>query len=159
MLGIEMDGQGLLPEDLDLKLSNWDATKGKKPTLLYTISTGQNPTGLTQSMKRGKAIYEVAKIHDLAIIEDDPYYFLQLENKPVEFKPQATAQPPIDEYLEQFPIPYLSPDVSGCVIRLDSTSKVLAPGLRCGWMTACPQITAKFLARTELSAVSPSGPS
>lgn len=45
-----MDEQGLLPDDMDHILSNWDvkARGGRKPHLLYTVPSGQNPTGATQ---------------------------------------------------------------------------------------------------------------
>ncbi|KAF2498737.1 PLP-dependent transferase [Lophium mytilinum] len=157
MLGVKMDAQGLIPDDLDLKLRAWDIASGKKPAVLYMIPTGHNPTGTTQSAERRKAIYRIAESHDLLIIEDDPYSFLQLETDASEPQADSSAQALVDRYMSQLPVSYLSLDASGRVIRLDSTSKVIAPGLRCGWMTACSQIVAKFLARTEVSTVSPSG--
>jgi aromatic amino acid aminotransferase I len=51
-IGIEMDDQGLVPESMDSILSNWDAKArgAKKPCLLYTVPSGQNPTGATQGV-------------------------------------------------------------------------------------------------------------
>ncbi|KAJ4304883.1 hypothetical protein N0V90_000411 [Kalmusia sp. IMI 367209] len=161
IMGVEMDEAGLLPTDLDKKLQNWDETLGRKPFLLYIIPTGHNPTGVTQTLERRKAIYEVAERHDLYIVEDDPYYFLQLG----ETGAVTTKERPVvvsstgDEYLDQLPPSYLSFDTSGRVVRLDSTAKVLAPGLRLGWLTASAQTVQKFLAYTELGALAPSGPS
>jgi aromatic amino acid aminotransferase I len=157
ILGIKMDEQGILPEAIDKKLSAWDEGRGRKPFLLYMIPTGQNPTGMTQSRKRREEIYKVAEIHDLLIIEDDPYYFLQLCALERELPTQDKTHSSVDQYVGRLQTSYLSLDVSGRVIRLDSTSKIIAPGLRCGWITASPQIIAKFIARTELSTVSPSG--
>ncbi|RAL66183.1 hypothetical protein DID88_005855 [Monilinia fructigena] len=80
-LGVKMDAEGLLPEALDEILSNWDekARGARKPFVLYTVPSGQNPTGATQGIKRRHAIYKVAQKHDLYILEDEPYYFLQMQ--------------------------------------------------------------------------------
>jgi aromatic amino acid aminotransferase I / 2-aminoadipate transaminase len=80
--GVPIDGQGLIPEAMDDLLSNWDpAARGgaRKPHVLYTVPSGQNPTGATQGTQRRKDIYKVAQKHDLFIIEDEPYYFLQMQ--------------------------------------------------------------------------------
>lgn len=157
--GVRMDDKGLLPNDLDLKLRSWDPANGPKPSALYTIPSGHNPTGTTQPIERRRAIYQVAEMHDLLIIEDDPYYLLQLSAGRDESGIGDENLRGGDEYLRRLPASYLSLDVSGRVIRLDSTSKILAPGLRCGWITACSQIVKKFQAHTEFSTGAPSGPS
>ncbi|KAL7620318.1 hypothetical protein AAE478_009312 [Parahypoxylon ruwenzoriense] len=157
ILSIAMDEDGLSPVDLDQKLRNWDAARGPKPFVLYTIPSGHNPTGITQSLKRRKVIYQVAEEHDLYIIEDDPYYFLQLGDYGSTAKEITTS--PADEYLNGLLPSYLSLDVSGRVLRMDSTSKILAPGLRCGWMTGSSQVIQKFIAQSEVSTFAPSGPS
>ena len=73
-IGIKMDEEGLLPSDMDSLLS-WDpqARRAPKPWLLYTVPTGQNPTGTTQSEQRRRDIYRTAQKHDVFILEDDPY--------------------------------------------------------------------------------------
>lgn len=159
ILGIGMDDCGLLPDELDQTLSDWDETLGKKPFLLYMVPTGHNPTGVTQSLERRKEIYEVAGRHDLYIIEDDPYYYIQLGTISSTAKYPTPCILTTDEYLARLPPSYLSVDTSGRVVRLDSTAKVLAPGLRLGWLTASPQMVQRFLAYSELSVVAPSGPS
>ena len=79
-LGVEMDAEGLLPDHLGRILRTWDKeSRGFRPTVLYTIPSGQNPTGATQSLERKQAIYKVAEEYDLVIIEDDPYYYLQTD--------------------------------------------------------------------------------
>ncbi|KAI1456315.1 pyridoxal phosphate-dependent transferase [Annulohypoxylon moriforme] len=150
IVGIDMDDLGLCPSDLDEKLETWPSNKGPRPFLLYMIPSGQNPTGTTQSAERRKAIYEVAEKHDLYILEDDPYFYLQLHTTDV-LSPE--------DYIGQLQTSYLSLDTSGRVLRLDSTSKILAPGLRAGWLTASSDVVERFLACSELSTVSPSGPS
>ncbi|KAG8527027.1 uncharacterized protein KY384_008456 [Bacidia gigantensis] len=81
-VGVGMDTEGLLPSSLDSILSQWDPAvhdNKPKPGLLYTVPSGQNPTAATQSFKRRKEIYRVAQKHDLYILEDEPYYFLQMQ--------------------------------------------------------------------------------
>ncbi|KAL4812583.1 pyridoxal phosphate-dependent transferase [Aspergillus spinulosporus] len=158
--GVEMDADGLRPDALERTLVSWDTSKGMKPRVLYTIPTGQNPTGCSQPLERRAAIYAIAVKHDLIIIEDDPYYFLRLG-------PYNEASTDAEESTEISPdafhstgVPsYLSLDTSGRVVRLDSTSKILAPGLRAGWVTASSQVIDKFLAYQEVSTIAVSGPS
>ncbi|EXK28542.1 hypothetical protein FOMG_15012 [Fusarium oxysporum f. sp. melonis 26406] len=154
--GVAMDELGLVPEDLNHKLENWDSTKGPKPSVLYMIPCGQNRTGSTQSLERRQAIYRVAEAHDLYIVEDDPYYLIQLGKDSSEDSDKGLDA---DDYLRSLPASYLSLDVSGRVLRMDTTSKVLAPGLRCGWVIASSQVINKFIAYSEVSVASPSGPS
>ncbi|KAJ5662184.1 Aromatic amino acid aminotransferase [Penicillium maclennaniae] len=141
---IAIDEQGLIPEAMDDLLSNWDEkTRGaRKPFVLYTIPTGQNPTGATQSAERRKAVYKVAQKHDVIIVEDEPYYFLQMQ--PYEFIKSLVPS-------------FLSLDVDGRVVRLESFSKVVAPGSRVGWIVASEQIIERFVRNFEVSSQNPSG--
>ncbi|KAF4556072.1 Aminotransferase swnA-like protein [Elsinoe fawcettii] len=142
LVPVAMDEQGLCPTSLDALLSNWsEQSQGRKPRLLYMIPTGQNPTGITQPLQRRKDILAVAEKHDLLIIEDDPYYFLQY--------PTASS--------DSLVASYLSLCNSGRVIRLDSTSKILAPGIRLGWLTAPKKVVAVYQASHDLGIVHPSG--
>jgi aromatic amino acid aminotransferase I len=119
ILGIKMDGQGLIPEDLENKLRSWDPSRGRKPSVMYIVPCGQNPTGATQSAERRRRIYQVAEEHDLYIIEDDPYYFLKLHSRS---ESGDDSPMPVDEYLRQLPPSYLSMDVSGRVVRLGKSN-------------------------------------
>lgn len=49
----------------------------RSPHLLYTVSVGQNPSGLTTDAQRKKEIYEICVKYDVIICEDDPYFILQ----------------------------------------------------------------------------------
>ncbi|KAK6828918.1 hypothetical protein RU639_003392 [Aspergillus parasiticus] len=148
--GLEMDGEGLRPEALRRTLREWDLSRGSKPRVLYTVPTGQNPTGATQSTERRQAIYDIAEEHDLIVIEDDPYYFLSMgAYQPGQKSPTKTSDLPS----------YLSLDRSGRVVRLDSMSKIIAPGLRAGWVTANAQIIEKFIDYQEITTVEVNGPS
>ncbi|EGE01984.1 aromatic amino acid aminotransferase [Trichophyton equinum CBS 127.97] len=155
---IEMDEEGLLPVDLDNKLRHWDTLRSRKPFVLYTIPSGHNPTGVTQSTARKAAIYQVAERHDLLILEDDPYFFLRLNGSfsSLDINPPYSS---FEKLRKSLPSSYLSLDKSGRVIRVDSTSKILAPGLRCGWLTASKQIVEIFENFAEVGPAPPSGPS
>ncbi|KAK1145367.1 hypothetical protein N8T08_004242 [Aspergillus melleus] len=79
--GVDMDSEGLSPDHLREVLRTWDEeARGPRPTVLYTIPSGQNPTGATQSVERRRAIYQIVEEYDLVLIEDDPYYFLRLSD-------------------------------------------------------------------------------
>jgi aromatic amino acid aminotransferase I len=153
-VGIRMDDDGLITEELARTLRTWDDSKGSRPRFLYTIPSGQNPTGATQSPERKKAIYQIAEEYDLIIIEDDPYYFLRTKHSH-----QTVPNPDaIDSYISNLPPTFLSLDRSGRVVRLDSTSKILAPGLRAGWVTSSNEIIEKFISYQEVGPLSTSGP-
>lgn len=58
LVGVETDGGGLIPEDLDRVLDSWDeSSQGKKPKVLYTIPNGSNPTGGSLNERRRRHIY------------------------------------------------------------------------------------------------------
>ena len=146
--GLELDGEGLRPEALRRVLREWDSSQGPTPRVLYTVPTGHNPTGASQSTERRRAIYDIAEEHDLIIIEDDPYYFLRMgAYQPGQERPAQTSD------LSS----YLSLDPSGRAVRLDSVSKILAPALRADWVTANPRIAEKLIAYQEIRTVEING--
>lgn len=150
-----MDEQGLIPQSLEEVLSNWDESerKARRPFLLYMVPTGQNPTGATQSLERRKAIY--ARGFGLYIVEDEPYYYLQMP--PFKDTNSDTSPPSNDDGGCELIPSYLSLDIDGRVLRMDSVSKVLAPGSRMGWVAASQQVIEKFIRQNETSAQNPSG--
>ncbi|KAJ2511100.1 hypothetical protein H4217_007550 [Coemansia sp. RSA 1939] len=154
---VKMDSEGMVPSELDHLCTTWDRPE-TAPRLVYMVPTAQNPTGATMSLARRHDIYSVAQKHNLVIIEDDPYYYLQLGS----YKPLAEVNDPEDRYKNLPGITSLTPsllsiDIDGRVIRLDSFSKVLAPGLRCGWITAPKYITDKIQFHNETSIQQPAG--
>lgn len=159
MVGVKMDAEGLLPESLDELLMNWDeeARGARRPFLLYTVPSGQNPTGSTQGKKRREDIYKVSQKHDLIIIEDEPYYFLQMQPYMGRDAPAAPLPKTHAEFLSSLVPSLLRMDVDGRVVRLDSFSKVLAPGCRMGWITASEQICERMSRHNEVSVQNPSG--
>lgn len=144
-------------------LQNWDPAAHKnarKPSVLYAIPTGQNPTGTTQSLERRKEIYKIAQRHDLIILEDDPYYFLQMDpyvSSSTEDGPALTEIQSSADFLKKIIPSYLSLDVDGRVIRMDSFSKVISPGARLGWVTAPTQLIERYKYHTDVSTQSPAG--
>ncbi|OGE56575.1 hypothetical protein PENARI_c003G10832 [Penicillium arizonense] len=158
-VGVQMDDEGLLPDSMDEILSSWDEkSRGcRKPHVLYTIPSGQNPTGATQSLQRRRSIYAVCQKHDIFIIEDEPYYFIQMPP----YQGKKIDSPEVSEDVETFLaglVPsYLSLDVDGRVLRMDSFSKVLVPGSRLGWVTASAQIIERFIRHAEVANQGPSG--
>jgi len=113
LIGIPMDENGMDTHLLESKLRELRAD-GKFPKLIYTIPTGQNPTGITMSLDRRKHLYEIASQYDLLIVEDGAYNHLVYEQ--VEVKSIKSM------------------DVEGRVIFVGSFSKVLGTGLRVGWL-------------------------
>lgn len=158
-IGIKMDNQGLLPKDMDELLSNWNvrARGARKPHLLYTVPTGQNPTGAVQGVERRKELYKVARKHDVYIIEDEPYYFLQMQPYTGVNAPAVPPPASNEEFLEALVPTLLSLDIDGRVMRMDSFSKVIAPGTRVGWITASEQIVERFIRHNEHSCQNPGG--
>lgn len=72
---VQTDGHGMIPESLNAILSNWRHERA--PKVIYTIPTGQNPSGSTMPLSRRMEVLEIAKNYDLLVIEDDPYWHMQ----------------------------------------------------------------------------------
>jgi aromatic amino acid aminotransferase I len=161
-VGVRVDEQGLLPEDMDALLSSWDpAARGgaRKPHVLYTVPSGQNPTGATQGAARRRDIYAVCQKHDIFIIEDEPYYFIQMEpyTSGATSSPTPTAPQSVEDFLTSLIPSLLSLDVDGRVLRMDSFSKVLVPGSRLGWVTGSAQVIERYIRHAEVASQGPSG--
>jgi len=116
VLPVSLDGEGISIEELDT------LSKMVKVSLVYTIPTCHNPAGVTMCEERRKALVEMAEQRDFYVLEDDPY------------RPIATNVPP----------PVKAFDKSGRVIYVSSFSKVLAPGLRVGFVVANEVIAEKL---------------
>lgn len=161
VVGVKIDGEGIIPGALREVLEGWDeGKKGRKPHVLYTVPAGQNPTGASLSAERIREIYTICEQHNIFIIEDDPYYLLQMGPYSPHPPNGANGTSPhtasLSSYLSSLSTSFLSIDTSGRVLRLDSFSKVLAPGSRMGWLTASEQVVERFLRHCE-SSQGPSG--
>lgn len=109
------DNKGMRSDALRDVLSQ--SGEKSKPKFLYINPTGANPTGTMVPESRRREIYDLASQHDMLILEDDPYYFLQFASG------------------DSRPRSFLSMDTEGRVLRFDSFSKVLSSGLRLGFVT------------------------
>lgn len=130
---------------------------GKRfPKCLYTIPSGHNPIGVTQSLQTRQKIYQLCEQYDIIIVEDDPYGYMALT--------KFNAANPFDDALtsEQFlahyvPKSYIELDTSHRVIRMDSFSKIFAPGFRLGMITAHRSFIDKIKLFISISSKHPSG--
>jgi 2-aminoadipate transaminase len=113
LAAVPLDEDGLIAGALAERLESL-AQAGERPALLYTIPTFQNPSGVTMSLVRRRAVIELAAQFGLLVVEDDVYRDLYFDEAP----PPSLLQ--LDQERQR-------------VIRLGSFSKVLAPGLRVGW--------------------------
>ncbi|KAJ5213309.1 hypothetical protein N7449_000478 [Penicillium cf. viridicatum] len=160
--GVKMDKEGMRPDSLSQILEGWDPNvhgSSRKPFLLYSIPTGQNPTGATHNLERRRDIYRIAQEHDLIILEDDPYYFLQMNPfSPAETQDPTRLGPQTPAELLKVLVPsYLSMDTDGRVVRMDSFSKVVSPGVRLGWLTAPQQVIEQYKNHADVSTQGPGG--
>lgn len=115
---IPTDEQGLDVEVLEAALRRHQAA------LVYTIPTFQNPTGTTLSQKRRERLVELSQQHGFLIVADEVYQLLGY---------RAAPPPSLARYLD-----------TGLVLSLGSFSKILAPGLRLGWIQAAPRLLQKL---------------
>ncbi|MEE3491673.1 aminotransferase-like domain-containing protein [Ruminococcus sp.] len=120
LVGVPVDPDGMNMEALEKTLN-----ENPRAKLIYTITNFQNPSGVTMSLAKKKRLYELAKAHNCLIIEDNPYGDLRYYGENV---------PAIKSF-----------DTDGIVIYSGSFSKVLAPGIRVGYMMANKAAMAKMI--------------
>ena len=108
---ISMDRDGMDIEQLEEKLSR------VKPKFIYTIPTFHNPASVTLAQNRRERLVNLSHQHNFLLIADEVYQFLAYDTTPPQPLAAFTSQ------VEQ-------------VISINSFSKILAPGLRLGWIQA-----------------------
>ena len=111
MVPVPCDARGMDPDALP------ELIAAHRPKFLYVIPTFQNPTGRTLPEARRARLAEIAARHGLWLVEDDPYGELRYEGDPLA---------PIGSH----------PGAGDRTVTISSLSKVLAPGLRIGWLRA-----------------------
>ncbi|MBI4641598.1 MAG: PLP-dependent aminotransferase family protein [Candidatus Tectomicrobia bacterium] len=123
--GVTCDSEGMIPDVLESAIKKAIA-EGKKPKLIYTIPTFQNPQGWTMTLERRKAMVALSQKYDVPILEDDCYVDLRYDGQDV--------------------TSIYSLDGTGRVLYVASFSKIIAPGMRLGYMTAPRELLERALA-------------
>lgn len=109
-VSIPTDENGMIIEALEEKLAQ------QQPAFVYTVPTFHNPAGMTLSASRRQRLAELSQQHNFLIVADEVYQMLHYTKTP---------PPPLASYAEH-----------GNILSLGSFSKILAPGLRLGWIQA-----------------------
>ncbi len=112
---VPMDDEGMIVEMAEEKI------KECKPKLIYVVPNFQNPSGITMSAERREALVELAAKYQIPIIDDNPYGELRYSGDPA---------------------PSLKTLGGNAVISLGTFSKIISPGVRIGWVAACPEVAA-----------------
>ena len=110
---IKQDGKGMIPEALEQAITK-QINIGLPIKLIYLTPLHQYPTTVTLPVSRRHAIYKIASVHNIAIIEDDYDHEYHYRCQPL--------------------APMASDDPNGLVIYLSTFSKVMFPGARIGFM-------------------------
>jgi 2-aminoadipate transaminase len=113
VVGVPMDDDGMIVDALEEKL------RDHRPALVYTIPTFHNPSSITLCLARRQRLVELASRHGFVIVADEVYQLLSYG---------STPPPPLAAWI-----------ASDAVLSLGSFSKILAPGLRLGWIQAGPR--------------------
>jgi len=119
IVGTPMDENGLIIQALQENLRKYS------PKLVYTMPVFHNPTGVTLPSDRRERLVRLSEQYDFLIVADEVYQLLAYTDTP--------------------PLPMTTFDSAGHVISLGSFSKILAPGLRLGWMHAEKRLLEPFL--------------
>ncbi len=123
IIGVPTDHLGLNVDALETMLSD---NSIENPKLLYTIPAFQNPTGAVMPSCRRKRLIELAQNYGFLILADEVYQLLYYGSPPPK------------------PLAGFDTSESGCVLSIGSFSKILAPGLRLGWIHAHPNLIERF---------------
>ncbi|MCD6726319.1 MAG: PLP-dependent aminotransferase family protein [Solirubrobacteraceae bacterium] len=132
---IGMDADGMLVDELEETLERL-AREGRRPKFVYTVPTFQNPAGVTLSLPRRVRLIELARRHELVVLEDDPYGALRFEGEPL---------PTLLEL-----------DGGQFVIHAGTFSKILSPGVRLGWAIAPRPLLQKLNLGAQAATLCPS---
>ncbi|MGH8130857.1 MAG: PLP-dependent aminotransferase family protein [Steroidobacteraceae bacterium] len=124
VVGIPLDGNGMDLERCERELAR------HRPKLLYTIPSYHNPTGQTLGRERRERLVELSRKHDFIIAADEVYQLLHHGTPP--------------------PASFGTLGKHGNVLSLGSFSKILAPGLRLGWIQTTMELMQTLLSSGAL---------
>ncbi|MEP6730619.1 MAG: PLP-dependent aminotransferase family protein [bacterium] len=122
---ISQDAEGMNVEELALVLARMASEGRAMPKLIYNVPDFHNPTGVSMSVARRRALVRLARQYDVFIIEDSPYRKVRFE---------GDSMPPVKSF-----------DTDGRVLLVGTFSKLMAPGLRVGWVAASPALIARLI--------------
>ncbi|HEU5089857.1 MAG TPA: PLP-dependent aminotransferase family protein, partial [Roseiflexaceae bacterium] len=123
LVPIPADAGGMRIDALEQAVAEL-ARQGRRPRMLYCVPTFHNPTGVSLSVERRRALLDIAAREGFLVLEDDVYRELAFDGPP--------------------PPSLWSMDSAGVVVRLGSFAKSLAPGMRLGWLTGPAPLIAKI---------------
>ena len=126
--GVRVEQDGIDIDELNRVISSEPNAK-----LVYLIPTFQNPSGITMSAEKRRIVYDIAKKHNLIIIEDNPYGELRFSGEEI---------PTIK-----------SIDDDGIVVYCGSFSKILSAGIRVGFVQAHSDIISKIVVAKQVEDV------
>jgi 2-aminoadipate transaminase len=121
---IECDEDGMGIEELERLLAELSEA-GRRPKFVYTVPTFQNPAGVTMALERRLRLVELARRHEMIVVEDNPYGLLRYGGE---------VLPPLYQL-----------EGGDFVIYLGTFSKILSPGIRLGWAVAPPPVMEKIV--------------
>ena len=124
-LGAKLKGVPIEPDGMCIEALADALEHTPNVRFIYTIPNFQNPSGVTMSLKKRRALYDLAKKYGVLIVEDNPYGDLRYAGEDL---------PNIKSF-----------DEDGIVIYSGSFSKVIAPGLRVGYTVAPSEIMKKMV--------------
>ena len=154
VVGVDGDDDGMSPDAL-VEACERARRAGRRCALLYVIPNGHNPLGLTMPEKRRKELYLACRAGGLAVVEDDSYSLLRLPARGK--KDYAGLRGALSLEPSFLAIDALPGFGDGRVVRLDSFSKSLCPGLRFGFLTAPKPLVEKLGTLNEVTTWSLSG--
>jgi 2-aminoadipate transaminase len=127
---IECDSEGMRIAVLEETLNRLGGER-RRPKFVYTVPSFQNPAGVTMSLQRRRRLVELARLHELLIVEDNPYGLLRYDGEPL---------PPLYQL-----------DGGDYVLYVGTFSKILSPGIRLGWAVAPPPVMEKIVLGKQAS--------
>ncbi|MCL2030285.1 MAG: PLP-dependent aminotransferase family protein [Oscillospiraceae bacterium] len=131
--GVTLKGVPCGPDGMDMDALEAALDSTPRVKLIYTIPTFQNPSGVTMPAENRRRLLALAEKHNVMVLEDDPYCELRYDGPPV---------PPIK-----------SMDTEGRVIYCGSYSKVIAPGIRLGFVCAPAAVISKLTVAKQVADV------
>jgi 2-aminoadipate transaminase len=127
---IDCDEDGMQVGELEGVLERLQE-EGRRPKFIYSVPSFQNPAGVTMSLERRRRLVELARRHELLVVEDNPYGLLRFGGEPL---------PPLYQL-----------DGGDFVIYVGTFSKILSPGIRLGWAVAPPPVMEKIVLGKQAS--------